>query len=85
MLEFIKSDVEEETKQEMEFVATVADTFHISVEEYETIKDYIFLNEEKIPHSPQILLINGNQEEIRPEIKHIYSEICNLQTYNSLT
>ena len=50
LLEFIKSDVEEETKQEMEFVATVADTFHISEEEYNTIKDYIFLNEEEIPH-----------------------------------
>jgi ABC-type multidrug transport system ATPase subunit len=74
LLEFIKSDVEEETKQEMEFVATVADTFHISVEEYNTIKDYIFLNEEDIPHSPQILLINSKEEENIPEIKHIYSE-----------
>lgn len=74
LLEFIKSDVEEETQQEMEFVATVADTFHIPEKEYITIKDYVFLDEEDIPHSPQLLLINSKEEHKIPGVKHIYAE-----------
>ena len=34
MLEFIKSEREAATEQEMEFIATVADTFHIPQEDY---------------------------------------------------
>jgi hypothetical protein len=34
ILEFIKSEREEATEQEMEFIATVADTFHIPETDY---------------------------------------------------
>ncbi len=46
MLEFIKSEREAATEQEMEFIATVADTFHIPDEDYLLIRNFV-LSERK--------------------------------------
>ncbi|MCK4662983.1 MAG: ATP-binding cassette domain-containing protein [Bacteroidales bacterium] len=74
LLEFIKSDVEEKTEQEMEFVETVADTFHISTDEYNRIKDFVFFPNNTIPVSSEFLLISDKQAPPDKKIKYIFSE-----------
>ncbi|MFZ5940689.1 MAG: ATP-binding cassette domain-containing protein [Bacteroidota bacterium] len=71
LLEFIKSDFEEITEQEMEFVTTVADTFHITMEEYNCIRDFVIENKE-LPSSPYYMFVDGTSGENLPEgTKHI--------------
>jgi len=58
LLEFIKSDFAEITEQEMEFVTTVADTFHITMDEYACIRDFVIENN-TLPSSPYYMFVDG--------------------------
>ncbi len=62
LLEFIKSDNDEITPQEMEFVNTVAETFNISSWEYSQIKDFVLFSFEQIPDSDAILIIDNKDD-----------------------
>ncbi len=74
LLEFIKSDKEEEiSEQEMEFVSTVAETFLIPMDEFKKISDFIIKNLE-VSDIPEVLLINNVEENRHKEAKHIFSE-----------
>jgi len=74
LLEFIKSDFEEITEQEMEFVTTVADTFHITMDEYACIRDFVIENKE-LPVSPYYLYVDATNGEGYPEgAKHIHRD-----------
>jgi len=79
LLEFVKSDNDEITDQEMEFVTTVAETFNISQEEFEQIKEFIIFSFDEIPNTSSILLLDdkADPEYERLEIKHM--EVPNLQ------
>jgi len=71
LLEFIKSD-DEITDQGLEFVATVADTFHISPIEYENIKSFVFNPFELPPDLLKVLIIDSNEPgTYSDDIKHI--------------
>jgi len=70
LLEFINSG-QSITDQELEFITTVAETFHISNDEYKEIKEFIIHSEELLPNSNSLLIIN------KSEIK--YENIHNLQ------
>ncbi len=59
LLEFVKSETGKITKQEIEFVDTVADTFNISKDEYFQIKEFVLFDKQSIPDSPAILIINN--------------------------
>ena len=61
LLEFIKSDNEEVTEQEMEFVNTVADTFYISSDEYHSIRDFV-LHDKTLYPSPKYLFVNNESD-----------------------
>ncbi|MEX0987225.1 MAG: ATP-binding cassette domain-containing protein [Bacteroidales bacterium] len=61
LLEFIKSDAEVDTGQEMEFVTTVSETFNISSEEYNAIREFV-LNDKKIDASPHYLFIDNTEK-----------------------
>ncbi len=74
LLEFIKSDSEVITEQELEFVETVASTFNISIEEYSHIKSFVLNSIKNIPFSPHILIIDKNNKHRHPEVKHIRSK-----------
>ncbi len=76
LLEYVKSDDEEEniTAQEEEFIATVADTFFISKEHFEQIKQFVLYPFERIPDSENILIINSERDFQTQKAKHIYSE-----------
>jgi ABC-type multidrug transport system ATPase subunit/uncharacterized tellurite resistance protein B-like protein len=57
LLEFVKSggDISE---QEMAFIETVADTFHIIDEDFVHIRDFVLSNKEKPPQNKRTLLIS---------------------------
>ncbi len=72
LLEFVKSDINEVTDQEMEFVKTVAETFNVPEEEFERIKEFVLFSFDKIPDSPNLLLIDSNDESSGRNRKHIH-------------
>ncbi len=74
LLEFIKSETQEVTGQEMEFVTTVADTFNIPDKDYQLIKSFV-LSDTDLDDTPEFLIVDGNKD-IAPGkiIKHIYRD-----------
>jgi ABC transport system ATP-binding/permease protein len=72
LLEFIKSDAEVSAGQEMEFVATVSDTFNISSEEYDSIREFV-LNDNVLVPSSHFLFVDDteNGRDLPKEAKHI--------------
>ncbi len=79
LLEFIKSDFEEITEQELEFVETVSDTFNIENEEFIRLKAFILYSFERTPNSSRILQIDNIKSFNHEKVKHIYSENLNGQ------
>ena len=75
LLEFIKSDNEMVTDQEMEFVNTVADTFYISSEEYHSIRDFV-LHDKTLNPSPKYLFVNneGDSKHLAHDAKQLIRE-----------
>ncbi len=70
LLEFVKSG-EEITEQEMAFVTTVADSFHIPYKEYKEIEDYVFFGFDKIPYTKKLLIIDNNKNFIMDKVFHM--------------
>ncbi|MFP4025166.1 MAG: ATP-binding cassette domain-containing protein [Thiohalospira sp.] len=70
LLEFVKSG-EEITEQEMAFVTTVADSFHIPYQEYKEIEDYVFFGFDKIPDTNKLLIIDNNKNFIHDKVFHM--------------
>ncbi|MCH7658502.1 MAG: ATP-binding cassette domain-containing protein [Bacteroidetes bacterium] len=71
LFEFSRSDGDEITKQELEFIKTVADTFNISMDEYDTIESFVSYSFGKLPSSPDILIIDNNEDFFHPKTKHL--------------
>ncbi|MFC2116694.1 ATP-binding cassette domain-containing protein [Bacteroidota bacterium] len=74
LLEFVRSDSVEITEQEMEFITTVAETFNIPEDEYRQIRDFVLFSFHEVPHSEEIMLIDGNKDFKDEETKHLYVE-----------
>jgi len=70
LLEFVKSG-REITEQEMAFVTTVADSFHINQEEYQEIEDYVFFGYDKIPDTKKLLIIDNNKNFKHDKVFHM--------------
>ncbi len=81
LLEFVKSDSEFITKQENEFITTVAVTFNISEQEVENMKDFVLFPFDSIPKSGNILIINNKQDFHPNETRHIYREFLEGQIW----
>lgn len=73
LLEFIYSS-NEISEQEYEFVTTVAETFNIPTEEFNSLKAFVEDSLESIPNSPDILVINNKEKGYENQSKHIYCE-----------
>src|SRR6056297_53560 len=69
LLEFVKSG-REITEQEMAFVTTVADSFHIQQEEYQEIEDYVFFGADKLPDTRKLLVIDNNKRFSHEKVFH---------------
>lgn len=70
LLEFVKSGGEI-TEQEMAFVTTVADAFHIPEEEYKHIEDLAFFGFDKLPDTKKLLVIDNDDNFQHPNILHL--------------
>ena len=74
LLEFCKSDAVEVSKLELEFIQSVADTFNVSSEEFNLLKEFILNRFDNIPNTPEILVID-NLDVIQPlQTKHLKND-----------
>jgi ABC-type multidrug transport system ATPase subunit len=71
LLEFVRSDNEEITEQEMEFINTVSVTFNVLEEEYEQIRDFVLSSPEDVPDTEDIMMIDNNRDFKSEKSKHI--------------
>ncbi len=69
LLEFIKSDSKKMSNQEMEFIKTVSDTFHIPVEEFGRIKNFVLFPFDDIPDSENIIIIDSRESIYYEKLK----------------
>ncbi len=74
LFEFIKSDAEIISEQEIEFVQAVSDTFNISNDEFVRIKAFVLYGFETLPNSTRVLIVDNNINFEHPKIKHLYRE-----------
>ncbi len=73
ILEFINAN-EVVADQELEFAQTVADTFNVSMEEYNKIKVFVETPITEKIDDPNLLYVSNYKTEEYKEAKHIYSE-----------
>jgi len=73
LIEFINSN-EEIREQELEFVNTVAETFNIEPEEYKSCMAFVRNNASGVLDTPEILIVNSEQESRFKHARHIYSD-----------
>ena len=69
LFEFVTSDNNVISEQELEFISTVGETFHITSEDYNQIKE--FTTYDQIPDNKHLLVIDNNKEFSHPTAKHI--------------
>ena len=73
ILEFINAN-DRVDEQELEFAQTVADTFNVSMIEYNIIRDFVEFPIGKMIDHEDMLYVTHNREENFEAAKHIYSE-----------
>ncbi|HEX8515557.1 MAG TPA: ATP-binding cassette domain-containing protein [Bacteroidia bacterium] len=73
LIEFINSN-SDISEQELEFITTVAETFNIEDEEYKRCMSFVRANEDSIPDSPYVLIIDNKTNHNFRETKHFYAE-----------
>lgn len=73
LLEFIYSS-NEISEQEYEFVLTVADTFNISMDEFNQLKSFVEDKIEVTPNTADILIINNKEGGYNNASKHIFCD-----------
>lgn len=76
LLEFICSSAEI-SEQEYEFVQTVAETFNIPNEEFQSLKTFVEDKPEKYPDADHLLVINSIKEFNVQHTKHIFCDTFN--------
>jgi len=74
LFDFVRIDSTEISRQEMEFIDTIADSFHITLDEYAEIKDFILLDFTRLPNNVNMMVIDNNQDFYHPKVKHALSE-----------
>jgi ABC-type multidrug transport system ATPase subunit len=76
LLEFAKSDGNgvSITTQELEFILTVAETFNVPEDDFESLHSFVLYPFEKIPSTPNLLIIDNNPKFENEVVKHIFVE-----------
>jgi ABC transport system ATP-binding/permease protein len=74
LFEFVYSDKAEISKQEFEFIKTVADSFHIDTEEHNLIRDFTINEAGTLPVSNRFLIVNSQERTTGNEHKHLISK-----------
>ncbi len=74
LLEFIKSDSEQVSEQELAYVDTVAETFNLPKEDYQLARNFV-LSDQKLNDAPGFLIVDGLAEKTHGKrIKHLSRE-----------
>ncbi len=74
LFEFVRIDSAEISEQEMAFIDTVVDTFHIVAVEYTEIKDFILFDFYRLPNTVNVMAIDNDKDFYHPKVKHFLSE-----------
>jgi ABC-type multidrug transport system ATPase subunit len=74
LFEFVYSDKAEISKQEFEFIKTVADSFHIEPLEHDLIRDFTINELGQHPSSSRFLVVDHHENEGEYEHKHLTSK-----------
>jgi ABC transport system ATP-binding/permease protein len=74
LFDFVRIDSDIITQQEKEFIDTIADSFHISFEEYREISEFVQHDFKMVPDSSNIMIVDSNSDFYHPKVKHFYSE-----------
>jgi ABC-type multidrug transport system ATPase subunit len=74
LLEFCKSDASDISELELEFIQSVADTFNVSAEEHNLLKEFILNRFENIPDSPDILVIDNLEKIPSSHTRHVRND-----------
>lgn len=74
LLEFIKSETQEGSDQEMEFITTVADTFNIPDEDFDLTRSFVLSDGDLEDQSAYLVVDFHKDKSPGKKIKHIYRE-----------
>jgi hypothetical protein len=74
LLEFIKSDKQKASGQEMEFISTVASTFNIPDEDFELARSFVLSDETPLNKTGYLVVDGLTKKEAGTLVKHIYRE-----------
>ena len=74
LFDFVRIDSIEVSQQEIDFIDTIADSFHISFEEYNEIKEFVIHDFSNIPNNERILIVDSNPNFFHPYVKHFALE-----------
>lgn len=74
LLEFIKSETQAVTGQEMEFIITVADSFNIPDDDFDLTRSFVFSDGELEDKSQYLIVDSLKERTTGGKIKHIYKE-----------
>lgn len=74
LLEFCKSDGTAVSKEEIEFIKAVADTFYVEKSDFELIRQFVLSDFTGMPDSHSILVVNNKHDDPWKEIHHITNE-----------
>ena len=74
LFEFAKADKHEISEQELEFIEVVTDSFYITREEQNLLKDFTTYSFDNIPSNHAILVVNNKKGTPKGENKYLYSE-----------
>ena len=74
LVEFIKSETQQANGQEIEFITTVADTFHIPEDDFEGIRAFVLTDGKLKDHAEYLVVDHVKERSPGIQIKHIYRE-----------
>jgi ABC transport system ATP-binding/permease protein len=74
LLEFCKSEGTEVSELELEFIQAVSESFNVDQAEHTLIKNFILNPFTSVPKSPNVLVIDRNEDDEDSEVKHLYNE-----------
>ena len=69
LLEFVKSDSKKISGQEMEFIKTVSDIFHVPSEEFIRIKEFLLFPFDTIPDSEYLIIVDSREDDDYKKLK----------------
>jgi ABC transport system ATP-binding/permease protein len=62
------------SSNELDFLRSVSESFHIDQDDYRNIENFIMKGKEVIPEKERVLVIDNNKENPVPGVKHRYCE-----------